>query len=337
MSSAFPIVTPDLNEFMDLRKRDLKSELNCFSIGTIKEFNSTNQTVTIQVNFLRGIKGKIASTIDNPEGIVKLNYPLLVNCPLMFLSGGSSYLTFPIQPGDTCIILFADKDIDTWFSSGQINIPNSDRTHDLNDAIAIVGIRSLLNKISNYNTNNVSLSDQTGERLWISGDTKTSFRTANHSGWLIMDGKSIGNISSGADYEGSQYREVFDVIKYASPNTGSEDFDAGDSVSIPDMRGRNAVGADNMGGTNANVLTPTYNPNRDLLGGFIGEEAHVLTVAELAAHHHEYLKAISTGRYDGSSSSLFNSYETDDTTDTGNDVAHQNVQPGTIMYWFIKI
>jgi hypothetical protein len=47
----------------------------------------------------------------------------------------------PIQSGDTCLVLFCDRDLDNWFESGQITTLNSNRVHDLSDGVALVGIR----------------------------------------------------------------------------------------------------------------------------------------------------------------------------------------------------
>ncbi|RTL04649.1 tail fiber protein [Candidatus Dependentiae bacterium] len=264
MSSAFPIITPDLKEYMDLRKRDLKSELNCCSIGTIQGFDSSNQTATIQINFLREVRGAVASTTDNPDGIVKLSYPLLVKCPVMILSGGTARLTFPIAVGDTCMVLFCDKDMDTWFTTGQINVPNSPRTHDLNDAIAIIGIRSEINKLTDYSNGCelkwpdgiISVNDKTGERLTQAGMMMPYAGSSAPSGWLLCYGQSISKTT---------YANLFDVIGYTYGGSG-------DNFNVPDMRGRAFIGLDNIGGTNANVLTNAITPNRNTLGGATGQE-----------------------------------------------------------------
>ena len=42
-----------------------------------------------------------------------------------------------------CILLFNDREIETWFINGGSNIQAYPRMHDLTDAVAIVGIRSL--------------------------------------------------------------------------------------------------------------------------------------------------------------------------------------------------
>ena len=56
----------------------------------------------------------------------------------------------PITAGDTCLVLFNDRDIDNWFQSGQVGPVATSRLHSMSDGIALVGIRSLANSIEGY-------------------------------------------------------------------------------------------------------------------------------------------------------------------------------------------
>jgi hypothetical protein len=157
------LVTPDTNQYLLNRKEEVKREMNCISIGTIVAFDPTgDQTVTVQINYLRTIFGGTA--VDSPATDQETNklvsYPVLVKCPLVILTGGNSYLSFPVTVGDTCVILFNDRDIDTWWSTGSIgSAPNSTRVHDLNDALILVGVRSASKKIAVYNMNGPQLAN----------------------------------------------------------------------------------------------------------------------------------------------------------------------------------
>lgn len=82
-------------------------------------------------------------------------------------------------------------------------------------------------------------------------------------GWLMCYGQSLAK---------SLYPDLFAVI-------GSTYGSTTDDFNLPDLRGRVVAAADNMGGTAASRLSL-------VLGQGGGEQAHVLTTAELAAHSH---------------------------------------------------
>lgn len=354
------IPPPDLNAWLMSTLQDFAASINCITHGTIQEFDAATQTATVAINYLRVISGAnsgLPFPVNNDQTKdIFLSYPLLVKCPLVIMRGGGGSLTFPIAKGDECLLLFNDREIDTWFTTGQVTAPQNIRTHDLNDGWALVGIGSMKTLIADYDATAVqlkymgasltfdsdghaSLTDVHGERLAVSGDMKPSLRTTNHSGWLIMDGKTLGNDASGADYVGDVYEDLFEFVKDAAPNTGAEVWADGDTVVIPDMRGRTAVGADNMGGVSANVLTNAFTPDRNVLGALFGEQTHTLDINEMPAHHHTVPGESATQPQGGPDTTARtpNSNTTIDTSTVGGGLAHYNVQPSTIIYWFVKI
>lgn len=145
---------PQLQDVLNYFKKTLKLELNCHHIGKVETFNSSEQTVDVTINysktFLQVDKQGIYST-----GIK--DYPLLLSCPVICLGGGVSNLTFPIQKGDDCILLFNDRDFDNWFNGSSISPPATGRLHAFADAIALVGLRSRSDLIEDYDTERASL------------------------------------------------------------------------------------------------------------------------------------------------------------------------------------
>ncbi|MFW8450019.1 Gp138 family membrane-puncturing spike protein, partial [Klebsiella pneumoniae] len=71
---------------------------------------------------------------DESGAQVSVNLPLLVDVPVVFPRGGGCTLTFPVKPGDECLVIFADRCIDFWWQSGGIQEPVDERMHDLSDA-----------------------------------------------------------------------------------------------------------------------------------------------------------------------------------------------------------
>lgn len=168
-----------------------------------------------------------------------------------------------------------------------------------------------------------------------------TLRTTAPSGWLLMDGSTIGNVGSGATYESADYEDLFDIIKQCYPNTGSEVFGSGNKVTIPDMRGRVPIGKDNMGGTSANVVTNSY---ADTLGRGLGEENHLLSTSELPSHAHGGITTDgNVSRQDNTARRFYNSNYSENTipfgsTGTaGGGQVHNNMQPSLTVNYLIKI
>jgi len=110
------------------------------------------------------------------------------------------------------------------------------------------------------------------------GDLKMSSIASNHGKWLICD----GSIISRATYSG-----LAAVYAALTPPYPFGDGDGSTTFAIPDMRGA-VAGAIGLSGLTALApSTPWSAPTTRVLGTYQGEEGHVLTVAELAAHQHE--------------------------------------------------
>jgi len=141
---------------LDDNKHATKKEINCVKIGIIKEFDASNQTATVEVAHTQVV------SID-AHGVKTIQeYPLLLQVPVFVLFGGIDFLSMPVRAGDNCILLFNDRDLDSWFIGTDKAYPNTSRLHDLSDAIALVGINPITKSIGDYITNGIRLSHSEG-------------------------------------------------------------------------------------------------------------------------------------------------------------------------------
>lgn len=115
----------------------------CVKIGRIENVNTVNQTVDVTI-----LHKRRDNTIVNK--VVYNDYAMLKQVPFVILGGGGSNLTFPITKGDNCLLLFCDYEIDRWWDTGESLPANFERRHDISDAFALVGVRSMVDLIQGY-------------------------------------------------------------------------------------------------------------------------------------------------------------------------------------------
>lgn len=103
--------------------------------GIVQGYSAEQQTVSVEVS--------IKMQLQQPDGswIWEAIKPL-VDCPVVFPSGGGFTLTFPVKPGDECLVVFANRCIDAWWQSGGVQIQADLRMHDLSDGFALLSPRS---------------------------------------------------------------------------------------------------------------------------------------------------------------------------------------------------
>lgn len=92
------------------------------------------------------------------------------------------------------------------------------------------------------------------------------------SGWILCDGRIL---------DSDNYPELFTAIGYRfKPQSQLEP----GFFAVPDFRGRMPLGADNMGGTSANVVTGGY---ADVIGSVEGAESKLIDISQIPDHEHD--------------------------------------------------
>ena len=127
--NADEILPANTLSLLEAQKADIFATFHCVQIGKIEKVTPSEQTVEVTLQIRRPAADGTSSAI-----------PLLVDVPYMVLQGGGAYIDLPITAGDYCIVLFNDRDIDTWWSTANMADPATNRKHDLSDGIAIVGL-----------------------------------------------------------------------------------------------------------------------------------------------------------------------------------------------------
>jgi hypothetical protein len=130
------------------------------------------------------------------------------------------------------------------------------------------------------------------------GDIKFRPTSEFISGWVKLNGQTIGSAASGASQRANADTQNLFVYLWANcpdahcpvvggrGSTALADFNANKKLTLPDWRGRTTAGLDDMGTTAAGILqTKNITGAGDTVttpGGIGGEAVHTLTAAEAA-------------------------------------------------------
>ena len=72
----------------------------------------------------------------------EIDVPTVDRVPVVWPSGGGWTIASQLVPGDEVLLVISDRDISGWIDTGQTTTPATGRSHNLTDAMAIVGLTS---------------------------------------------------------------------------------------------------------------------------------------------------------------------------------------------------
>lgn len=146
----------DQQNALNALAKSISSSMRVSLPGIIESFNPETVTCVVRPAIM-------GSAQDGSGKHVSKEIPLLLDVPVIFPRGGGCTITFPVNAGDECLVVFSDRCIDFWWQSGGVQDPIDQRQHDLSDAFAIVGPQSQAKKISNISTNSVQIRTDGGD------------------------------------------------------------------------------------------------------------------------------------------------------------------------------
>lgn len=199
--------------------------------------NVVNENGTVDVQ--PAIRERVVAE-DNTINYLQL--PIIPNVPVCFPSAGGFSFTMPISEGDECLVIIADQSFDNWWLNGGIQNPIEQRRHDLTDAFAIFGIRSIPNSFASVEgatirspegttltvkDGNISILIPSGENFVSLTATEnslvSSFPTFSSLGSVSITGNlSVsGNLSVGGKITASQGLTVSGTFTLNGVNIGT--------------------------------------------------------------------------------------------------------------------
>ena len=127
-------MTEQLTKTLQIALAQAMSNLHTATIARVTAVNSN--TIDCKPVINRVVNG------------TNIELPVFAEVPLVVLQGGGSYTSYPIAVGDYCLILFAERCFDRWYSGDDFVEPAEFRMHDYSDGFAIVGINPLASAVA---------------------------------------------------------------------------------------------------------------------------------------------------------------------------------------------
>ena len=178
-------LTASLTEYTKKSFFEMMKDVATSIPGHILSFDPVTQLAQIQVGIVRkNVNGKEFT----PSPIIEV--------PVYFY-GGQFTVECEINPNDEGIILFSQRCIDGWVTTGGVANNPIMRFHDRDDAMFLPGLRSQPNVIGDFANDGIRLRNKQGDQyVWLKKDGSIQVATAGGSFTLSAGGAFDGNFSS---------------------------------------------------------------------------------------------------------------------------------------------
>lgn len=132
---------PDLMSTLMAFEETLKyNKINCCRIGIVEEYDPETRVAKVI------IANKLVLDVDDNGAQITNNYAPIY-AKVLFFGWKDIGITHPVNKGSEGILLFNDREIESWYINGNINDLAYTRSHSKTDAIFISGVLSLPNMI----------------------------------------------------------------------------------------------------------------------------------------------------------------------------------------------
>ncbi len=122
-------MTPTFTDVLRLAVGQRLRDLHVSMPGRVESYDAATQEASVQPLIKVALSDGKSATL-----------PVINGVPVIWPRGGGAILSFPIQPGDTVLLVFGERSLDEWLQQGGEVAPADPRSHDLSDAVAIPGL-----------------------------------------------------------------------------------------------------------------------------------------------------------------------------------------------------
>ena len=125
-------VVDTLSDLLDVVETSIKGTIHTGLVATVSSYDAATQTCEA--------KPVVKARFDNGD---TFEIPVIPRIPVMFPSGGSFAITWPLEAGDFVFLSFSERSIDEWKATATTTTTPADfRRFDLSDAVAYPGLVS---------------------------------------------------------------------------------------------------------------------------------------------------------------------------------------------------
>lgn len=164
--------------FLQVIKNALKESRNDMRVAmpaVILSYDKNKQLAKVQPSFKR--------TYQDGE---KVSMPPIFNVPVAHPRAGSAIIHMPLKKGDSVLLVFADRSIDKWLTTGGNVDPDDTRDHHLSDAIAYPGLYPSTAGIKIDNTDDIIIKNEgAGGKVEMRLSSKNKLQILNNNEELI--------------------------------------------------------------------------------------------------------------------------------------------------------
>ena len=142
-----------------VRTQAERIDTNTMLLAKVVSFDPEKQQAKIKLQHMQyhPVPG---STKDEVQPV---EYPELLEVPVMQTRGGKFDFTKPIKEGDGGMVIFASRSMDKYYKDDEIGEPESLRLHDLSDAVFVPGFEPEPRALAAYNNENFEIRNEAGD------------------------------------------------------------------------------------------------------------------------------------------------------------------------------
>lgn len=191
MRAFFCVTLDDMNtaSFTEYTKRsffEMMKNVATSIPGHVIAFDPSTQHAQIQIGVVRkDVNGKLFTPTP------------LIEVPVHFGGGAEFFLEYEINVGDEGVILFSQRCIDGWKTTGGVGNNPILRFHDMSDAVFIPGVRSQPNVITTFGNDGIRIRNKDGSHfIWLKKDGTITATNSNGSLTISAAGGFQGDFTS---------------------------------------------------------------------------------------------------------------------------------------------